>query len=197
MVSQNERLRRAARDGLVDDVVALLRAGANPSVIGENDATPLHDAARRGHPEACKALLDHGVNVGITETTHRMTPLHLAALHGHWAVCELLLKRGAMSTADDRGVTPLHFAAGQGNAAICALLLEAGADPHAVDKRGWTPLHEAAALWGTVAVIDVLVKAGARPDAKDKEGQTPEGLARCDDIRRRLQEAARVGYLYA
>jgi len=40
---------------------------------------------------------------------------------------------------DNYGKTPLHVACGRGNWGVVRLLIEAGANPHAIDKRGFTP----------------------------------------------------------
>jgi hypothetical protein len=45
-----------------------------------------------------------------------------------------------------------------------------GGDPNNVDRRGRTPLMEAA-LWGRLKVVDFLLEHGADPCAKDRKGR--------------------------
>ncbi len=51
--------------------------------------------------------------------------------------------------------------------------LEAGADPNAKDKRGETPLHNAAIFADNPAIIETLVKAGADLKVGNRWGDTP------------------------
>ncbi len=62
--------------------------------------------------------------------------------------------------------------AGSTRLEITRVLLEAGANPNRADRRGFTPLIQAA-LWGNRAVVQELLAAGAQVDAADEEmGQT-------------------------
>ncbi len=56
--------------------------------------------------------------------------------------------------------------------ASIGLCLKAGADVNAVDSRGQTALHGAAAK-GYAQVIAYLAEHGANPNLKDKQGKTP------------------------
>lgn len=56
----------------------------------QDDQTPLHCAARMGHKELVKLLLDHKANPNAT-TTAGQTPLHIAAREGHVQTVRILL----------------------------------------------------------------------------------------------------------
>lgn len=63
----------------------------------QDDQTPLHCAARMGHKELVKLLLDHKANPNST-TTAGHTPLHIAAREGHAQTVRILLDMEAQQT---------------------------------------------------------------------------------------------------
>ncbi|MDX1569566.1 MAG: ankyrin repeat domain-containing protein, partial [Xanthomonadales bacterium] len=71
---------------------------------------------------------------------------------------------------------------------IVGFLLAGGASLDAVDEKGWTPLHHAAAH-ATRETVSALVTAGAELEAEDNEHLTPLGVA-C--ARARWGNAARL-----
>lgn len=64
---------------------------------GQDDQTPLHCAARMGHKELVKLLLEHKANPNST-TTAGHTPLHIAAREGHVQTVRILLDMEAQQT---------------------------------------------------------------------------------------------------
>jgi ankyrin repeat protein len=70
--------------------------------------TPLHYAARQGHFDAVRALLDRGVDINEV-TADKTTPLMLAVINGHFDLAMFLLERGAdPRIATMAGGTPLY-----------------------------------------------------------------------------------------
>lgn len=60
----------------------------------QDDQTPLHCAARMGHKELVKLLLEHKANPD-SATTAGHTPLHIAAREGHAHTARILLDGNA------------------------------------------------------------------------------------------------------
>ena len=80
-------------------IQALARAGADVNASGGvTRATPLHMAARRGHVEIARALLDSGAALDARDRKGD-TPLDRARNCRRPAVARLLLERGAASAA--------------------------------------------------------------------------------------------------
>jgi len=144
ILSAQERLTRAARNGDLERVRDLLPLAGLTQAADRYGRTPLHYAAAQGHAAVVEALLDAPTPAGFVDTgDHQgLTPLHLAAFAGHGAVVEILLKAGADINATDRdGITPLHLAARDGRAAVAARLIERGADGSARDASGRSPVE--------------------------------------------------------
>lgn len=66
-------------------------------LLCQDDQTSLHCAARMGHKELVKLLLDHKASPNST-TTAGHTPLHIAAREGHVQTVRILLDTNAQQT---------------------------------------------------------------------------------------------------
>jgi ankyrin repeat protein len=62
-VSGDTPLHVAAVRGILDEVEALLKAGANVNEPGDVGYTPLHEAVEQGHIEVVKRLLQAGASM--------------------------------------------------------------------------------------------------------------------------------------
>jgi len=122
-----------------------------------NQWTPLQLAARCGHVEAIRVL----VEAGARWASAGHTPLHLAVNEGHVQAVRVLVELGMDINAPtaDCGERPLHTAAFSGQARVLRALVQLGADVGARTLKGETPLHLAAER-GAMEVIRVLVELG-------------------------------------
>jgi ankyrin repeat protein/uncharacterized glyoxalase superfamily protein PhnB len=106
--------------------------------------TGLHAAAKSGHAQAARLLLEHGADPSARETGDNTYPLHWAAAHGHLEVARTLLDSGGdvhgtgdVHELDVIGWATLYRAPGDDPAQMDAarrelvsLLLERGARHH-------------------------------------------------------------------
>jgi len=71
--------------------------------------SPLHLAARQGHVDAVKALVDAGADLNQPTSGDHVTPMLIATINGQFDIAKQLLDRGAdPNLAQDNGVTPLY-----------------------------------------------------------------------------------------
>ncbi|XP_062040184.1 ankyrin repeat and SOCS box protein 9 isoform X2 [Lepus europaeus] len=115
----------------------LLQHGASPHP--ESDlASPIHEAAKRGHVECVEALAAHGGNIDHN-ISHMGTPLYLACEYQQIACAKKLLESGA-TVNQGRGLeSPLHAAARASSVDLAALLMDFGADTQAKNAEGKRP----------------------------------------------------------
>ncbi len=135
---------------------------------------PLYLAARNGHTDIAKLLLENEANPHRAYEYERKTPLMQASEKGHLGIVSLLLEKGAYINAKDyNDCTALSFAAEHNHTAIVKLLLEKGANANTQEYTLYrdTPLIKAAAR-GYLDIVDLLLKAGANPDTQNKDRET-------------------------
>ena len=82
--------------------------GTAAQVGGYGGMTALTLAAREGHIETTKALLDGGADINQVSAGDHTVPLLMAAINGQFDLAMMLLERGAdPRMASDAGTTPL------------------------------------------------------------------------------------------
>ena len=110
----------------------------------------LVSAVEQGDPGALKELFQmEGADIRLNAAVDGRTPLHHAVLSESLEVTSVLLDQGAEVLAKARNYeTSLHLAAEKESEAIFSALLKKvddAVDVNVFDKRGWMPLHVAAA----------------------------------------------------
>ena len=109
----------AAALGKLDDVKTMIDSTTDPSAISH----AMYSAARNGHTEVVKYLLDHGATID-TKGFFGGTGLHWSAINGHRETVELLISRGANREVRDEqfNSTPEGWAIEGGHTEIVNLL---------------------------------------------------------------------------
>ena len=83
----------------------------NELVAAQGGLTPLLLAAREGHAEAVRILLDAGADVNQTSAGDKTSPLLIATINGHFDLAMALLATGAdPKAAAENNATPLYGA---------------------------------------------------------------------------------------
>jgi len=179
-------LQQAAWDGNVEQVKALLAAGAKVNDEAYGVRPPLYLTIVQGQQQntaVAKLLLAAGANPDVEVDDGypggRRVVLQTAVGWGNIEIMKALLAAGAkVDHVDKSGQQPLHTAAAGGNIEAVKVLLAAGARIDAEIKsietgsmNGQQPLH-VAAFRGNTATVDFLISMGADVNAKDTSGDT-------------------------
>ncbi|WP_235216659.1 ankyrin repeat domain-containing protein, partial [Archangium violaceum] len=138
-VSDAERyLLAAAREGDVELVQGLVKAGTPVDVQNDRGFSPLILAAYHGHTEAVRVLLSAGADACAGDSRGN-TALMGAAFKGHADIVELLLKQPcAVDQSNGVGQTALMFARLFGREQVAERLREHGASEAKRDASGRT-----------------------------------------------------------
>ena len=136
----NNKLLSQATGGATSSIERTLKfEGGDPNTFNRQGQTPLMLAARGGHLNTIKLLLENGAQTQRLDD-EQWSALTYAAAHGRLEVVNLLLQWGADASGVNRyGNTPLHWAVENNHPLIVRRLLEVGADPDAVNMHGNTP----------------------------------------------------------
>jgi len=151
-------LAKAAHQGDIVQIKALVAAGADPNEYDPAGQTALHWAARGGHPvgphrchgetaeraDVIAVLLDLGANVNAIDHRDRIpggssgwTPLHVALHHEQFGTAARLLARGAdPNIRTNQGVSVMAMASDEGAPVeLLKEIIAKGFDPQKADGR--------------------------------------------------------------
>jgi ankyrin repeat protein len=170
----------AARRGDAQAVKRRLALGLSPN--GRHWLsldTPLIEAARRGHLDTVKVLVEGGADVN-RQGEAWYGPLHCAAFGGHLETVKYLLEHGASVRVFEGHDKPLNSAAQAGHIHVATVLLGRGADINAQGVDGGTPLENAVS-YGQIEMVKFLVTNGAQVNARAIYGRTPLHAAAWND----------------
>ncbi|KAI9828136.1 MAG: Glycerophosphocholine phosphodiesterase [Thelocarpon impressellum] len=122
-----EALALATKANFVVIVKLLVESGIDINYQDEQGETALHVAARFGHEECARILLEGAGNqkadTELAEQTFAWTPLFVASVDGHLEIVELLIKAGAeLGKSDLSGWTAKEHAALRGHINIARRL---------------------------------------------------------------------------
>lgn len=117
----------ATKANYIEIVRLLIKAGVDINYQDEQGDTALHVAARFGHVECAKLLLEgrdeQRANIELPEKTYGWTPLFIACVDGHLSIVELLIEYGAdLERLDSSGWDAKEHAALRGHVNIARRL---------------------------------------------------------------------------
>ncbi len=123
-----KRIRNAIKQGDYDTLKMLINE--NPEVL--NEMTPfgtwLHVAAKRGHLEIVKYLVEKGLDVNIKGGTFDGSALNVASLGGDTETVKYLIANGAVMDVSLAKRNPLFSAIQGGHMDVVQYLVQKGID---------------------------------------------------------------------
>ncbi|XP_036295585.1 ankyrin repeat and SOCS box protein 9 isoform X2 [Pipistrellus kuhlii] len=128
----------ACVSGSQDCVKLLLEYGASPHPVCDL-ASPIHEAAKRGHVECIESIVAHGGDIDY-HISRLGTPLYLACQNMQIACVRKLLQSGANVNRGRDLEAPLHAVARASSGELANLLMDFGADIQAKNAEGKRPL---------------------------------------------------------
>jgi ankyrin repeat protein len=177
-IAAYDGLHRAARDGHVDDIRRLAKAGAALDTRDAHGRTPAHVAAFASRDEALRALAKAGADMNALDY-QAYDVVTIAAGTDDPELMSLAIALGndpGLTTSPYRG-TALIAAAHLGHVEVVRRLIAAGAPLNHVNNLGWTALMEAVVLGdgglNHQQVVRLLLDAGADRSIADRDGVTP------------------------
>jgi ankyrin repeat protein len=143
-----------------------------PNDDGLQADRPLHRAAKMGHADVVKLLLNNGIPVDAVDGNGE-TALHYAAWFGSLPCTITLVESGASVNFRSTKFTstPLVWACQRGRSEIIEYLLSQGASVDVKSGTGDSPLIMATHT-GHYQAVEVLIRNGANPNIAGDDGYT-------------------------
>jgi uncharacterized protein len=156
-----------------------------------DDQVAFFRAAQMDNDRTVREVLARGLDPNVHEPERGETGLIVAMRYDANKVLNELLKHPhiKLEEASPNGTTALMMAAFKQNKAAVSALIARGAQ---VNRKGWTPLHFAAAA-GDVDIMSILLERYAYIDAPSPTGFTPLMLAAREGKEEAVQLLLREG----
>jgi ankyrin repeat protein len=134
--------------------------------------SPLTTAARMGHIELVKTLIERGARVNCADNL-TSPALFAAAVSGYGDIARILIEAGAnVNMRNDLGETALCYAAMNGHTDVVRVLVESRANVDiGHNNNTFTPLLWAA-QYGFVSIVEILLDASASINQVDLNNAT-------------------------
>lgn len=174
--SGNTALARAVcwdADDRLDALRALLKRGADPTLLNARDSAPMHLAVICNSPECIGVMCAAGCDVDIRNEKGTTAPM-LACKSGNVECAKLLLSYGArVRAADKQRKTPLHYVLSnlRRSQSMLEALLDAGADLNSVTCEP-ALITAASVTVDNSVIIKYLIERGARVNQRRKHCKT-------------------------
>ena len=177
-VAQYTGLHAAAHSGDLDEMVSLIKAGADVETRDSNGRTPLLVAAFASQDEAVSVLAKAGADMNALDHS-AYDCVTIASVANDVEMVELALTLGnsAGNITSPYDGTALIAAAHLGHVEVVQQLINGKAPLDHINNLGWTALIEAVVLGNGganhIETVRALVIAGANKSIADRQGMLP------------------------
>jgi ankyrin repeat protein len=165
-------LHAAVMGGNTQLVETLLTNGANPSVVDEEDVSPLSRACKSMKVSEAMILLKYGARpYDDSPESYTKSPWHQAVMADSSDLVGAMLDQNPR-LIEAHGPTKwngLHYASQNGKTKVAKLLIKRKSGVDIPINTGRTPLH-LAAFQGHSSILEALLTANANPNIKSSNG---------------------------